>query len=164
MRRNRRQVLTQEQKARPPGYRTPWPLCAWGVAQGFLWSSVDITVDLVEGFSVKDVLLIRQISPFHVRVGSAGFWILDIIQNIKKKTIIQTKISNVVQCTYIANIKTDFYTSYFLNLYHMKFTSTVFFMTLKIYILTLNLLQVPLPRYGMESPVRVCNRCYIYYM
>ncbi|XP_023337511.1 lateral signaling target protein 2 homolog isoform X2 [Eurytemora carolleeae] len=24
--------------------------------------------------------------------------------------------------------------------------------------------QVPLPRYGMESPVRVCNRCYIYYM
>jgi len=24
--------------------------------------------------------------------------------------------------------------------------------------------QVPLPRYGMEKPVRVCNRCYIYYM
>ena len=24
--------------------------------------------------------------------------------------------------------------------------------------------QVPLPRYGMDKPVRVCNRCYIYYM
>jgi len=24
--------------------------------------------------------------------------------------------------------------------------------------------QVPLPRYGLEKPVRVCNRCYIYYM
>jgi len=24
--------------------------------------------------------------------------------------------------------------------------------------------QVPLPRYGIDKPVRVCNRCYIYYM
>merc|ERR1719422_2843078 len=24
--------------------------------------------------------------------------------------------------------------------------------------------QVPLPRYGMQKAVRVCNRCYIYYM
>ena len=25
-------------------------------------------------------------------------------------------------------------------------------------------LQVPLPRYGIQRSVRVCNRCYIYYM
>ena len=25
-------------------------------------------------------------------------------------------------------------------------------------------MQVPLPRYGIQKAVRVCNRCYIYYM
>ena len=79
---------------------------------------------------------------------------------------LQTQISNVVHT--IANIKTDVILHFFQKSGPtcLKFTSTdFFFMTiLNIYFLTLNMLQVPLPRYGMESPVRVCNRCYIYYM